>query len=473
MATPLAENRASWRLSRVAELTGGELVGQDVDVLGVCTDSRRVRAGNLFVALEGERFDAHRFLTEIWAARASALVRRGTPVPEGASAVQVDDTLVALGELGADHRRRWAGRVVGITGSAGKTTTKDLVAAALEGAGFAVTKTRGNLNNRIGVPMTLFDLDASAEVAVVEMGTSEPGEIARLATIAQPDVGVLTLIDLAHTAGLGSLEAVAEEKGALLAALPVEGVAIVQGDDALTRAAAERSPALRRVRYGRAGDCDVRVVGVELEADLRTRCTLAVGGHTLTGSLELLGEAAALNAAGAIAVVWALAPERVEAAWSALEAMKPSEGRMRPLAGPSGVIVLDDAYNANPRSMSVALATASEAARRRGSRFVAVLGDMRELGDHSPAEHDAIVRRAVALGVDRLVVVGDAMTAAARGAGVRATEASPEAAAESVLELVEAGDVVLVKASRSLGLERVVRALTDEPDFAGDDGSAA
>lgn len=461
MATPIADNQARWSLARIAALTHGELVGDDAEVCGVVTDSRRALAGNLFVALSGERFDAHRFLADVWARGAAAIVRKGTAVPSGARAVFVQDPLRALGDLAADHRQKWSGRLVGVTGSAGKTTTKELTATALEGAGFHVLKTRGNLNNRVGVPMTLFELEPGFDAAVIEMGTSEPGEIARLASISKPDVGVVTLVALAHAAGLGSIESVADEKGALLALLPSTGVAIANGDDPFARAAAEQSPAGRRLFYGRAADCDVRVVSATVQADLRTRCELLVEGEPFLGHLRLLGDAAALNAAAALSVVLVLAPERLEQAWAALEGLTPPAGRMSPISAPRGVLVLDDSYNANPKSMELALCTAAEVSAHRDGRFVAILGDMLELGDQSATEHRSVAQLTEQLDVDRLVVVGEAMADGARAADVEAIELTPEEAVARVPGLVEAGDLVLVKASRSVGLDRVVAALTE------------
>ncbi|MBW2224131.1 MAG: UDP-N-acetylmuramoyl-tripeptide--D-alanyl-D-alanine ligase, partial [Deltaproteobacteria bacterium] len=198
----------------------------------MATDSRAVEPGNLFVALRGERFDAREFVTQaVDAGAAAVIVERGASLPGHVSAVEVADTLLALGDLAKVHRAAWNGKVVGITGSVGKTTTKDLVAAALQSSGHRVLKTAGNLNNRIGVPMTLFQLDETVDTAVIEMGTSEPGEIARLAEIAAPDIGIVTRASMAHTEGLGSVEAVADEKVSLLHAIAPDGVAVAYGDD--------------------------------------------------------------------------------------------------------------------------------------------------------------------------------------------------------------------------------------------------
>ena len=207
MATPIPRNLAPFTRDAVLAATQGSPRGPEWEsIRGVVTDSRAVEAGNLFVALRGERFDAHQFAAQASTDGATAVVvERGTVLPAEVSAVEVDDTLVALGNLARAHRTAWNGQVIGITGSVGKTTTKNLAAAALRSAGRSVLATSGNLNNRIGVPLTLFQLDASVDTAVIEMGTSEPGEIARLAEIARPDAAIVTRASLSPTEGLGSI----------------------------------------------------------------------------------------------------------------------------------------------------------------------------------------------------------------------------------------------------------------------------
>ncbi|MDD9964778.1 MAG: Mur ligase family protein, partial [Myxococcales bacterium] len=244
MATPIPANRASFTLTEIAHVTGGRIVGPGQGaVCGVVTDSRRVTPGSLFVALQGEHHDAHRFLPQVAeAGAAAALVMPGRAVAAPTVAIEVPDTLAALGSLAAHHRRAWGGTVVAITGSAGKTTTKELTAAALAATGLSVARTVGNLNNRIGVPMTLLALDASSELAVVEMGTSAPGEIATLAVMTDPQVGVVTTVAVAHSQGLGSLAGVAQEKLSLLAALGRHGVAVYGIDSEPLRRYGQSAP---------------------------------------------------------------------------------------------------------------------------------------------------------------------------------------------------------------------------------------
>ena len=271
MVTVIPKTQAAFTLAEVARVTGGELRGEDGPVAGVSTDSRTLQAGELYLALSGERFDGHAFAAAAHHAQAAGLLLSGAEAaPEGASHVVVPDTLVALGDLARHHRARLGTRVVAITGSAGKTTTKELVADALEATGQRVLRTHGNLNNRIGLPLTLLSLQAEHDIAVVEMGTSEPGEIARLTEVAQPDIGLLTLVAAAHTQGLGTLEEVAAEKGAMLRGLSASAIAIANGDDLFARRAAEACPAQLKYLFGHADGCDGRLVSTALEAGLAT-----------------------------------------------------------------------------------------------------------------------------------------------------------------------------------------------------------
>ncbi len=441
MATPIPDNCASFTLAELAAITEGRIVGDEArGVVGVTTDSRRVGQDGLFVALRGDSRDGHAFLPQIAKNGAAALVRQGTSLPAGIDAVEVADTLEALGAIARAHRRRWGGRVVGITGSAGKTSTKELIAAALRGAGCRVRATVGNLNNRIGVPMTLLTLTDEDELAVVEMGTSERGEIATLASIAEPDLGVVTLVSEAHTAGLGSLEDVCVEKTALLRALGAEGLGVVAGDD----------PALARedaLQFGVHEGAHARILEWNLEG-ARTRVRVQIGERRVELRLWLLGEAAARNAAAALLVVHALGFD-LDAAAEGMEGLAPMPGRMCPVEA-GGTLVIDDSYNANPRSMELALRTARQLADRRGSRLVAVLGDMKELGDQSKEAHR------------RLRDLAQELTHAALFVGpeLAATGEALNDAEDALARLrVSAPDVVLVKGSRTMGLERVVEGL--------------
>ncbi|MCA9615356.1 MAG: UDP-N-acetylmuramoyl-tripeptide--D-alanyl-D-alanine ligase, partial [Myxococcales bacterium] len=403
MATPIPKNAARFSLGEVAAFTGGEVIGdRALTTVGVSTDSRAVGADALFVALVGARFDAHRFVSDL---RARAfVVSDASALPEGASAVVVPDTLEALGALATHHARRWRSgapsrRLVAITGSAGKTSTKELTLAALHER--EPVGTVGNLNNLVGVPMTLFTLDET-HVAVVEMGTNARGEIAKLGAMGEPDVAVVTLVAAAHTEGIGTEEDVFVEKTSLLSTMRRGGQGIVNGDDVRLRTIEGV------LRYGRSEGCDVRVLSWTMDG-ARTHVTWDVRGRRIEGRLQLVGEAAAVNGAAALAVASVVGGVDLESAVEGMEALAPVAGRMSPRGGVGGALVLDDTYNANPSSVLLALRTAKTVADARGGRLVAVLGDMKELGALSREKH-AEVRNA-AEAVAQCVFVGPEMAA--------------------------------------------------------------
>lgn len=459
MATPIPSNQARFRHDDVVSATKGRAVGPTWEsACGIVTDSREIKPGNLFVALRGEHFDAHGFATQAADAGAAAvIVERGTSLPDHVSAIEVDDTLHALGELARAHRQAWIGRVIGITGSVGKTSTKELTAAALESAGHRVLKTTGNLNNRIGVPMTLLQLDTSVDTAVVEMGTSQPGEIARLAEIAMPDVGIVTRASLAHTEGLGSVEAVADEKVALLRALPPDGVAVAYGDDAPVKKRAAVVRAKRKLFYGRDAGNDVRVIDWDVDAN-GTRARFQVRGRDVEIAMALLGEGAVLNAAGALAIALGLDVSLQDAA-RGIAGVEPSPGRLQPRTGNAERLVIDDSYNANPASMEVALNTARAIAEQREAPLVLVFGDMKELGAHSEEAHRRVGDLVSDAGVFLFVGCGRGMHQAVETANARGTDTLWFEDASKCGELVDrlpVRAVVLVKGSRSMEMERVI-----------------
>ena len=466
MATRIPENRAVFAAEEIVEATGGTARGPAFDqVTGVVTDSRCVKEGNLFVALAGERFDAHQFVGQALKQGAAAvLVTRGADLPDHLSRVEVDDTLAALGDLGHLHRRRWGRQLIGITGSVGKTTTKNLASAALRSAGRRVLATTGNLNNRIGVPMTLFQLDDSVDTAVIEMGTSEPGEIPRLAAITEPDAAIVTRASLAHTEGLGSIEAVADEKVSLLHALSLEGLAIAYGDDAPVKKRAAVVKAKRKLFYGRAAGNDVRVLDWEVDAN-GTHAQFQVRGLGVDIEMGLVGEGAVLNAAAVLALAFGLELP-LETAAKGLVQVDPEPGRMRPLAGRGDRLVIDDTYNANPASVEVAVSTARAIADKREAPLVLILGDMKELGPQSDEAHRQVGAIAADLGAFLFVGCGDAMQDAVEAAnrgGVDTLwfESSPECES-GIADRLPLHCVVLVKGSRSMAMERVVQSLLEE-----------
>lgn len=480
MATPIPQNRAAFTRTEILEATSGELAfALALDhVIGVSTDSRAVTPGAAFVALRGEVHDGHAHLASAASRGASlAIVDREVEAPPGLAVLRVRDTLVALGDLARAHARRWraggdARRIVAITGSAGKTTTRIAITALLEEIAPAregVHSARGNLNNRVGVPMVLLGLEPHHAVAVIELGMNRPGEIAELCRVAEPEVGVVTLIAAAHTEGVGSLDAVAHEKGALFRALPADGVAIGNADDARVRAQLARSAARRRYLYGRAPDADGRIVAREPVGMTSSR--LRVGDLDFT--TPLLGEAGALACAAAITVVARALGRRVDGAACAAAFARADvgagAGRLSPRVFASGLAVIDDTYNANPASTCASIVAAREIARATSRRLVLVLGEMRELGAESAPGHDEVGRAAAASGAAEVFAVGggEAARIAARAVegGLRAAHAERvEDIAALVRLAARPGDLVLVKGSRSIGTERVVAALAQDHD---------
>jgi UDP-N-acetylmuramoyl-tripeptide--D-alanyl-D-alanine ligase len=468
MASALPENRARFTLGEVAQATGGALApGADAALVldGVHTDSRAELAGKLFVALAGERFDGHAFARDAVAKGAAAVLAERELGAVGAPVVRVGSTLAALGALAAAHRRRLATQVVGVAGSAGKTTTRSAVGALLElAAPGAVHQTQGNLNNAIGVPLVLLGLEARHRFAVVELGTNAPGEVATLAALAAPDAGVLTLVGVEHSEGLGDLDAIEREEGALFAALRPGGAAVGNVDDERVARQLELTPAERRVRYGFGAGADVRCVSRAAAGVGRQRVTIRSARGELGLELGLLGEAGAYAALAAVGVVEAFGAALPDAALVSRALSAAGEpGRLEAHELADGTVVLDDAYNANPASAVASLKTAGEVAQDRGARLVLVLGEMRELGSLSAREHARLGDVVATSGAAELIAVGgDARLYVdpAKRAGI-ASDFAPdaEAALAAARARVRPGDVVLVKASRGVRAERVVQGL--------------
>jgi UDP-N-acetylmuramoyl-tripeptide--D-alanyl-D-alanine ligase len=449
----------------IAEATGGELHGNPAaSADSYAIDTRRLDAGGCFVALRGER-DGNKFVADAWKRGATIAVVTRAParVRAGRAVVLVPDSLAALGALGDYARHRLpAATVVGITGSAGKTATKDLLAAALAGS-HRVHASPASYNNEAGVPLTLLAADDDTEVIVTEMGARFAGNITELCTIAEPQVGVITHVGMAHAGLLGGREGIARVKGELLEALDRDGVAVLDADDAFTPALAARTRArVLTVSRGDSPSADVRAVDVVLDDELRPSFLLETPWGTIPVCLSVRGEHQAVNAAMAATVALELgAPlERVA---DGLARAKTSAWRMDVTRTPEGITVVNDAYNASPTSMAAALRSFRHLAA--GKRRIAVLGEMLELGDHSVAEHERIGRLAVDSEVDVVIAVGAGarpIADAARAAGAQQVIQVEDAdgALAAVNEHTHAGDAVLVKASRAVELERVAEALT-------------
>ena len=459
---------APFTVQDVARWTNGAPLGDDsgAEFSATSIDTRTITPGALFVAIVGDKHDAHAFLAEAVAAGAGGLlVERkhsalGALRAEGVSVIGVADTTRALGDLAAGHRARFEGTVVAISGSNGKTTTKEMCAAILSQRASCL-KNKGNLNNQFGLPLTLLRREPSHRYAVVELGMNHRGEIAALSAIAKPDIGVVTNVGTAHIEFLGSQEEIAREKGDLVAALPPEGTAVLNADDPLVAALADRTRA-RVLRFGRSADADVRALNVaagdegalwfEISCPQGAR-EVAVGG---------LGEATLSNALAASTAALA-AGASLDDIVAGLRHYQPISGRLTRIDLQGDIVVIDDSYNANPQSMENALRTLANLPR---TRHIAVLGAMGELGNTAEEAHVALGRLAAQLEFHTVFAVGKGAEGIAAGAlekgmppsSVVATD-SREEASERLIELLQRGDGVLVKGSRSAGMEHVVEEL--------------
>lgn len=448
----------------IASACGGRLVGGQPDALvtRICKDSREIRAGDLFVALVGERFDGHAFLDEVAGKGAVAVLANEDGAVRGpaeCATIFVPDTRRALGQLAAAYRSDFDLPIVAVGGSNGKTTTKELIAAVWRQR-FTTLWSEASFNNDIGVPMTLLRLEKKHQAAVLETGTNHPGELAPLVGIVRPNYGVITCVGREHLEFFGDLAGVANEEGALAEMLPETGRLFLAGDGEWAKAIAARARAAV-VRVGLGEDNDWRVRGVRPDTQgVRFRVDAPkaeFGGDYRVG---LLGRHQAVNATFAIALGAELGLSRAEVQRGLLEC-KPARMRLQ-LWELNGVRVLDDAYNANADSMLAALETLRQLPCK--GRRVAVLGDMAELGACSEAAHEEVGRRAAELGVSQLFAVGkmaSVMARGARGAGLSRIFEFPsvEAAALAVRSFVRRGDTLLLKASRATGLERVAELL--------------
>jgi len=449
-------------VQEVVRAVHGALVGGDlgVPVTGVSIDSRSLEVGEAFFAIRGHRLDGHAFVQDAAARGAACLVVHHLPdeIPLHVPVILVDDTTRALGRLALFHRNRFSVPVVAVTGSNGKTTTKEMVAAILAGLG-PVLKSEASFNNQWGLPLTLLRLGPAHKAVVLELGANQRGEIATLAEMARPNVGIVTTVAAAHTEFFGSLEEVQREKSSLVRAIPPEGRMILNGDDARVREMAFGAccPVLF---YGISAEADVRTLGPIDETVDGVSFTLAIGDVRSSVRLAFPGRHNVSNALAGASAGIALGltlPEIVQG----LERARPLKGRcVWRRAG--AVRILDDTYNANPAAVQAALAVLTRA--RGAGRILVALGDMLELGEIAEAAHREAGRRVAQLGVGEFVGVGPLArhaVAAAREAGLSESyhAESTEEAVALLLKRLAPGDYLLVKGSRGMRMERVVDAL--------------
>ena len=445
-------------LSQIADFAGGTLVSGDgeIRVTRISTDSRTIAQGDLFIPLRGENFDGHRFVEQT-AERgaAGAIVDHAWSGHTSATfaLIRVDDTLAAYQEIAARYRKALGLKVIGITGSNGKTSTKDFVAAAL-GRKYRVTKTAGNFNNHVGLPRTILDANSEHEIGVWEMGMNHPGEIAALARIAAPDAAIITNIGVAHIEFMGSREAIALEKGMLAEAIQSTGTVILNADDPFSASIARRTQA--KIVFAGINSGTLRAEEIRQSTD-GTEFTVLEGAHRCRAQVPVPGLHMVQNAMLAIAASRAFGLSLEEAA-AGLAATPLTKARLQ-LREIAGVQFLDDSYNANPESMKAALRTLVEL-EAEGKR-IAVLGEMGELGVESEKGHAEVGAAAATFGIDQLITIGElgaVIARAAQEAGLeRTTNVADQAeAAELLTEVASPGDLVLVKGSRSARTERVM-----------------
>lgn len=465
----------TWTIDDCTSATGGELLakGSGISFDAISIDSRQVAPGNLFVAIKGETHDGHDFAAAVVDKGVKGLMlarKRVEDLPwrdwagKGVACLVVVDTIAALGRMAAYHRGRSNAGVVGITGSNGKTTTRKMTAMVVARQ-YPTLSTRKNFNNNIGVPLTLFGLCPEHRWAVVEMGMNAPGEIAYLADICRPDIGVITNVAPAHLEGLGSVEGVMHAKGELLDKIDPKGKAVLNADDPMVRKLARRA-SCDILFFGTGNDVAVRAENIT--ANQRgSRFDLILPGGQVAIDLKIPGRFMVLNALAAAAVGNVVGVPIAEIK-GGLESFAPVQGRLNILSTRSGIHLIDDTYNANPGSMAAALATLEEMRKSRRAFFV--VGDMRELGQQSQALHVELGALAARSGVTALFVTGEFSQSVAEGAAAAGLDAqniitgSKDDLLKQLLRTLEPGDWVLVKGSRAMAMEEIVGRLREWAD---------
>ncbi len=459
-------------IEEVLTVTRGNLVqgGGKTSFQGVSTDSRTVAEGDLFIALKGPRFDGHQYALEALGKKAGGVLIQEDKVGDirwngnrSKPVIAVKDTLFALGDIAQGWRRKHPIPVVALTGSNGKTTTKEMIAACLETT-FPVLKTKGNLNNLIGVPLTLLGLTEKERVVVLEMGMNVPGEIRRLTEIAEPDVGLITNIQKVHLEGLGSLERLKEEKGELFRRMRRDGTILVNQDDPRVIELANHYPG-QKITFGMDHPAEVMAKEVRLRGAQGTSFTLILEGEAMEIALPLLGRHFVPDALCAVAIACLFGVE-VQQIKEVLENFHPFPMRMEVVSLKEGATLINDAYNASPYSMELALETLAEAKGK--GRAIAVLGDMLELGSFTNEAHEQIGKKVGELSIDFLLAMGEEASTIVQSAihhgfpvkCARIVENHSEAIA-LLKGMIQDGDWIMVKGSRRMAMEKIVEGLAE------------
>lgn len=465
--------RNSFPLQDIVDSTGGRLIsGVPGKVFGgISIDSRTIKRGDLFVALRGVKFDGHQFVQEAmekggegFVIENEALGQKGTIIPRGKAVIVVGDTLRALGDIAHFWREKHPIPLIAVAGSNGKTTTKEIISTLLEGS-FRILKTWGNLNNLVGLPLTLLNLCPDHNMAVVEMGMNVKGEIERMTQIATPDIGLITNINEAHLEGLGTFEELIKAKGELWDSMRPDGVIVVNQDDINVMKLAEGYRG-KRVTFGLESPSDVMAKEISIEGERGVRFTLALRGEELEVAFPMMGISSVYNALAGTAAASVLGMQ-LKKIKERLELVKPFSMRMEIIRLEGGATIINDAYNANPKSMELALKALSEV--KEAERGIAVLGDMLELGRFSDEAHAQIGEKVVSFGVDLLFTLGESaeiIAKRAREVGLNQGRITVSRDHRNLLfrlkKTIKRGDWILVKGSRAMSMEKIVLGLMGE-----------
>jgi len=450
-------NACSMPLSQAAEYLGINYSGDDIEFHGISTDTRKVRQGELFVALQGENFDAHDFIQQAVDAGAVAVVV-SRPVEIILPSLLVNDTRLALGELASAWRRQFSLPIIAVTGSNGKTTVKEMIASILAVNGEPLV-TKGNLNNDIGVPLTLFNIDAQHTHAVIEMGANHIGEIAYLASLVKPNVGVVTNAMSAHLEGFGSLDGVAEAKGELFAQLGESAVAIINADDNYAAQWRQRAAPADILEFGLSAQANIRAENIQFNPlDWNTQFDLRTPSGVAAINLPLAGQHNVVNSLAASAACLALMIP-LEDIQQGLANMQCVGGRLNAEISPQGATIIDDTYNANPSSLQAGM----EVLAMMPGKRILVLGDMAELGADSESLHSQVASLAREHDVQFLFALGEQSAIAAEKFGNGGMHFSNhEELATSLRAELDDHSVVLIKGSRRMQMERIVASMHEE-----------
>ena len=459
-------------LEEVLRATEGKLLQGERNAFfqGISTDSRTVNKEELFIALKGPHYDGHQFALQALEKKAGGIVIEEDKIGDfrwngypPKAVIAVKDSLQALGDIARDRRRKYGTPVVALTGSNGKTTTKEMISACLETT-FPILKTKGNWNNLIGLPLTLLNLTEKERVVVLEMGMNVPGEIRRLTEIAEPDIGLITNIQKVHLEGLGSLERLKEEKGELFRRMKQDGAILVNQDDPSVIELASNFSG-QRITFGIEKPSDIMAKEIRLRGIEGTSFNLIIGGEEIEVTLPALGRHFVPNALAAIGVATLFGIEAKKAK-ETLEHYHLLPMRMEVCRLSGGEILINDAYNANPKSMELALETLAEVKGK--GRSIAVLGDMLELGDFTEEAHLQLGKKVRELSIDLLLALGEKAPLVVESAihnGLeqeRARVVGSHSEAISILkQVIQKGDWILIKGSRRMAMEKIVESLKE------------